>query len=224
MSIAPAAPHVVPQISSVVVSAFDENCYVVVDPTTGAAAIVDPGDEGERIVAAVRDTGARPEAVWLTHGHLDHIGALADVLEAWDVPVHMHPLDLPVFRFAPNAARMYGLPWSPQPEPTHELTDGQVLELGALRFTVMHTPGHAPGHVVIHGHGIALAGDLLFQGSVGRTDLPLADPRAMSRSLARIAELPGETVVHPGHGPSTTIERERRANPFLNGGARVLGG
>lgn len=224
MSIAPAAPDVAPQISSVVVSAFDENCYVVVDPTTGAAAIVDPGDEGERIIEAVRATGARLEGVWLTHGHLDHIGALADVLAAWNVPVHMHALDLPVFRLAPEAARRYGVPWSPQPEPTHELTDGQVLELGALRFTVMHTPGHAPGHVVLHGHGIALAGDLLFQGSVGRTDLEFADPRAMSRSLARIVELPNATLVYPGHGPSTTIDRERRLNPFLNGGARVLGG
>jgi hydroxyacylglutathione hydrolase len=224
MSTAAATPHLAPHVSTIVVGPFAENCYVVVDPTTRAAAIVDPGDEGERIIAAVREAGARVEAVWLTHAHLDHIGALADVTAEWDLPIHLHPLDLPVFRYAPNAAAMYGLPWSEQPEPTDALAEGQVLELGALRFTVMHAPGHAPGHVVIHGHGIALAGDCLFYGSVGRTDLPLSDPRALSRSLARIAELPAETIVYPGHGPSTTIDRERRLNPFLNGGARVLGG
>jgi hydroxyacylglutathione hydrolase len=213
-----------PLVSSVTVSLFEENCYIVADPTTKAAAIVDPGDEGDRIIRAVRATGANVEAVWLTHAHLDHIGALADVTRAWDVPVYLHPLDLPVFRYAPNAAELYGLPWTEQPLPSHEFAEAQLLTLGALRFTVMHAPGHAPGHVVIHGHGIALAGDCLFLGSVGRTDLPLSDPRALTRSLARIAALPPTTVVYPGHGPSTTIDRELRSNPFLNGGARVLGG
>jgi glyoxylase-like metal-dependent hydrolase (beta-lactamase superfamily II) len=119
---------------------------------------------------------------------------------------------------------MYWMPWEEQPRPDREYIEGTSLSLGAMRFTVMHTPGHAPGHVTIHGHGVAFVGDCLFLGSVGRTDLPLSEPRALTRSLARIAALPPETIVYPGHGPSTTIGHEAATNPFLNGGARVLGG
>jgi glyoxylase-like metal-dependent hydrolase (beta-lactamase superfamily II) len=212
-----------PRVSVRVVGAFQENCYLVVDPDTGAAALVDPGAEGDRIVAMVRESGARLEAVWLTHAHLDHIGAIADVTRVWDVPVHLHPLDIPVFDFAPRAALMYGLSLEPQPRPRHEFAEAQVLTLGALRFTVMHAPGHAPGHVVIHGHGVAFAGDCLFAGSIGRTDLPFSNPADLEASLERIAALPPETVVYPGHGTATTIARELRSNPFLNGAARVLG-
>ncbi len=217
-----------PRVESWVLGAFQENGYLVSDPSTGAAVLVDPGDDGERLVAAVRASlrahDLRLEGVWLTHAHLDHVGALADVKRAFDVPVHLHPLDRPTFDYAPRAAAMYGLPWTPQPAPDQDFTEGQELALGDLRFHVMHAPGHAPGHVVIHGHGIVLGGDVLFQGSVGRVDLPGADPRAFSRTLERVAALPPETVVYPGHGPPTAIGRELASNPFLNGGARVRGG
>jgi glyoxylase-like metal-dependent hydrolase (beta-lactamase superfamily II) len=217
-----------PHVEHWTVGALQENCYLVTDAATGAAALVDPGAEGGRLVRAVRAAeqarGVRLEAVWLTHAHLDHVGGLAEVVAEFGVPVYLHPLDRPVFDYAPRAAAMYGLPWSPQPAPDREFAEGQELALGTLRFAVMHAPGHAPGHVVIHGHGVALGGDVLFQGSVGRVDLPMADPRAFSRTLARVAGLPPETVVYPGHGPATTVARELVANPFLNGGARVLGG
>ena len=225
---APGASPGLPRVEHWVVGAFQENCYLVTDPATGASALVDPGAEGDRLVRAVRaaerDRGVRLEAVWLTHAHLDHVGGLAEVVAAFGVPVHLHPLDRPVFDYAPRAAAAYGLPWSPQPAPDRTFAEGDELALGDLRFTVMHAPGHAPGHVVVHGHGVALAGDTLFRGSVGRTDLPMCDPRAFSRSLARIAALPGGTVVYPGHGPATTVAHELATNPFLNGGARVLGG
>jgi hydroxyacylglutathione hydrolase len=107
--------------------------------------------------------------------------------------------------------------------PANALADGATLRLGQYELTVMHTPGHAPGHCVLHGHGVVLAGDLLFAGSIGRTDLPLASPADMQRSLERIAALSEETVVYPGHGPPTTIGAEREDNPFLNGMARVVG-
>ncbi|MGZ8376877.1 MAG: MBL fold metallo-hydrolase [Gemmatirosa sp.] len=219
-----AAATLAPLVHVQTVGAFQENCYLVVDPQTRAAAIVDPGAEGARLVDWIRAADVNVEAVWLTHAHLDHVGALADVTRAWDVPIHLHPLDRPVFDHAPRAAAMYGLYWEPQPAPTAEFGEAQTLTLGALTFTVMHAPGHAPGHVVLHGHGIALVGDCLFYGSVGRTDLPLSEPAALTRSLARIAALPPESVAYPGHGPATTIGRECAENPFLNGGARVLGG
>lgn len=218
----------VPRVASWVLGPLQENGYLVADPATGAAALVDPGADGDELVAAVRELAREHdlalEAVWLTHGHLDHVGALAEVKAAFDLPVYLHPLDRRVFDFVPRAAELYGIPWSPQPAPDRAYEEGDELALGDLRLRVMHAPGHSPGHVILLGHGIALGGDVLFQGSVGRVDLPLSDPRAFSQTLARVAALPPETVVYPGHGPPTTIGRELATNPFLNGGARVRGG
>src|SRR5688500_18131460 len=127
MSAAPANAATAPRVDALVVGAFQENCYLVVDPATRAAALVDPGAEGDRIVDMVRASGARLEAIWLTHAHLDHIGAIADVTRVWDVPVHLHAADLPVFQFAPRAAAMYGLVFEPQPLPQHRFEEGETL-------------------------------------------------------------------------------------------------
>ena len=206
------------------VGPFEENCYLVVDETSGRAVLIDPGDEADRIVDMVRASGAELEAVWLTHAHVDHIGAVAAIKRQFDVPVHLHPLDLPYYtQLSARAADMYGLEFEQPEGPDRELADEQVLECGALRFTVMHVPGHAPGLVAFTGHGVSFGGDLLFAGSIGRTDLPLGNPADMTASLARYtATLADETVVHPGHGPATTIGREKRTNPFLLGAARLV--
>ncbi len=205
------------------VSVFEENCYLVVDEATQHAVLIDPGDEGGRIIRMVRESGATLDAIWLTHAHIDHSGAINEVHGEYDVPVRLHPLDLPFYeQLSARAAQMYGLPWDQPTAATEPLADGDVVTCGTLDFTVMHVPGHAPGHVAFVGQGVALSGDLLFAGSIGRTDLPLSDPWAMDQSLARFATLPDGTVVHPGHGPTTTIEKELTTNPFLSAHARTL--
>jgi hydroxyacylglutathione hydrolase len=205
------------------VGPFQENCYLVVDESTNRAVLIDPGDEGPRLVQMVRDSGAVLDAIWLTHAHIDHIGGIAEVRRHYDVPVHLHPLDLPYYtKLSARAADVYGVPFE-QPEGPHvELAEGDVLSCGALRFTVMHVPGHAPGLVSFNGQGVALSGDLLFAGSIGRTDLPLSNPFDMDASLSRFGVLPAETVVYPGHGDITTLAEETRSNPFLAGRARTV--
>lgn len=213
--------RVAPLITHATVGAFQENTYLVVDPASRRAVLIDPGAEPDVIIGMVERSGATLEAIWLTHAHLDHVGAVAGVKRRWDVPVHLHPDDRPLYDRAERQAAAYGLPFE-QPAPAERaLAEGDVLQLGELRFAVHHTPGHAPGHVVFLGHGVMLGGDLLFAGSIGRTDLPLSDPVAMQASLQRVAEFPEQTIVYPGHGPHTTIGEERATNGFLTGLARI---
>jgi hydroxyacylglutathione hydrolase len=206
------------------VGPFDENTYIVVDEATNRAVLIDPGAEPEQLVAMVRESGATLDAIWLTHAHLDHIGAIAGVRRQWKVPVHLHPDDLPLYERATDQADVYGVAFEQPENPDVELSDGDVLHVGGLRFEVIHTPGHSPGHVVFRSEDMVFAGDLLFAGSIGRTDFPLSDPRRMSASLARICELDDATIIHPGHGPSTTIGKERATNPFLAGIDAVVRG
>lgn len=210
------------KILSRTVGAFQENTYLVIDDATNRAVLVDPGAEPERIIAMVREAGAELDAIWLTHGHLDHVGGVVGVRRLWKVPVHLHPADLPLYERAAAQAAMYGLPFEQPDTPDVLVADGDSLTVGTLEFDVLHTPGHAPGHVVFRHGETAFGGDLLFAGSIGRTDLPLSDPVRMEESLARICELEDATVVYPGHGPHTTIGEERATNSFLNGTARVL--
>lgn len=207
-----------------VVGAFEENSWLLVDEHAAVAVLVDPGADGDTLLAAVDRSGATLEAIWLTHAHVDHIGAIAAVRRRHAVPIFLHPDDRPVYDLGARIAEMYGLPFESPPPPDRALADGDELTAGTLRFRVMHAPGHAPGHVVIHGEGIAFTGDCLFAGTIGRTDLPLANGEQLAVSLDRIMTLDDATIVYPGHGASTTIGEERLGNPFLNGSARVRGG
>lgn len=211
------------KILSRTVGPFQANCYLVVDETSGSAVLIDPGADGAELVEMVRSSGAHLEEIWLTHGHIDHIGGVAEVRRHFPVPVRLQPLDRPFYdSLSARMADMYGLPFEQPEPPDGELAEGDELHCGSLRFTVMHVPGHSPGQVSFNGEGVALCGDLLFAGSIGRTDLPLSDPRAMNESLARMGTLPEDTLVYPGHGDATTIGEELKSNPFLSGRARVL--
>ena len=194
---------------------LQENAYLVIDRVSRDAAMVDPGEDGDRLIEAVEQANVRLRAIWLTHAHFDHVGAVRALRTRFDVPVFLHEKDVPMFEAGPFQAASWGLPFEGDEVPAERFTEGQGLRLGELSFTVMHTPGHSPGHVTLHGHGIALVGDCLFAGSIGRTDLPMADGPAMARSLERIMALPPETRVLPGHGPATTVGEERRSNPYI---------
>jgi glyoxylase-like metal-dependent hydrolase (beta-lactamase superfamily II) len=209
-------------VTQITVGAFQENCYLVADPDSNALAIVDPGSDADQIVAAIEKTGKTPEVMWITHAHVDHIGAIASLKAKWNIPVWLHPADEPLYRVGGRQAQLYGIPYEEPPAPDHAFAEGTKVKLGNLELDVMHTPGHSPGHVVIHGHGNALVGDCLFAGSIGRTDLPFSNPAQLEASLRRIIALPADTIVHPGHGDTTTIGEEKISNPFLNGTARIV--
>ncbi|MEP6778985.1 MAG: MBL fold metallo-hydrolase [Gemmatimonadaceae bacterium] len=202
-------------IRGITVGQLEENCWLIVDEVTKEAVLVDPGDDADRLLAAVDAEGATLKAIWLTHAHFDHVGGIAGILRKRPVPIWLHPLDRTIYDNAVTSALTFGLDVEQPPAPDHELAEGDVMKLGDNSFSVLHLPGHAPGHVGFLGDGVLLGGDCLFAGSVGRTDLPLANPAHFLRTLERLASLPETVRVLPGHGPATTIARELRSNPFL---------
>lgn len=211
------------RVQQLTVGPLEENCWLLADPDSGEAVLVDPGDEAERLLAAVDATGCVLRAIWLTHCHFDHVGGVAGVVRERPVPIHRHAADDVFYGAAADSAARWGIRIENPPPSTDELAEGGTVTLGAYTFDIWHVPGHAPGHVAFIGHGLCLSGDVLFAGSIGRTDLPLCDPSAMQRSLTRLATLDAETRVLPGHGVMTTIGRELASNPFLRGAARPIG-
>jgi glyoxylase-like metal-dependent hydrolase (beta-lactamase superfamily II) len=203
--------------------AFAENCFLVVDD--GECAIVDPGEEAGLILHKVRETGAKAVAIWLTHAHLDHVLGVPAVAAATGAPVWLHPADRPLYDGVPQQAAWFGFEApGPLPAPDHAFAHGQTVNVGGTSFEVRHAPGHSPGSVclVAPAAGIALSGDVLFAGSIGRTDLPGGDFETLIGSIEReLLSLPDDTILYSGHGPETTIGRERRANPFLTGASRL---
>lgn len=202
-------------IRSITVGLLEENCWLVMDPKSKDAVLVDPGDEGERLLAAVDAEGATLKGIWLTHAHFDHIGGVAHIVRERPVPIWLHPADRGLYDNAVASAARFGLEVEQPPPPQHELAEGDSVSVGGYTFSVMHLPGHAPGHVGFLANDVLLGGDCLFAGSVGRTDLPFCDPVVFQRTLQRISQLPESTRVLPGHGPATTVARERASNPYL---------
>jgi hydroxyacylglutathione hydrolase len=205
-----------PDVRSFTVGAVQENCHIVrADPQAKAAVIVDPGDEPQRLLEAAEALGVEIEAVLLTHCHFDHIGAVAPVARATGAPVYCPKIEVPaltdVMRFVPPG---FG-PFESY-EPEHTLAGGERLHLAGMDIEVLYTPGHSPGHLTYASGDALLSGDVLFQGSVGRVDLPGGDWDTLEASIEKLARsYPGETVVYPGHMGVTTLGRELATNPFL---------
>jgi hydroxyacylglutathione hydrolase len=201
---------------------FVENCYLVADPEAGAAVIIDPGEEPARFLAEAGRRNWTIQAIWLTHAHIDHILGVSAIHRATGAPIHLHPLDRPLYDALPTYGAWLGISPEAPPTPEVNLTGGQHLEVGQFRFQVRLTPGHSPGSVSFLGHGRIFGGDVLFNGSVGRTDLPGGDPSTLMATLqSEFLPLADSTVVHSGHGPDTTIGVERLTNPFLTGAYRL---
>ena len=199
--------------------AFVENCYLVVDESAGECAIVDPGEEAGLILHKVGETGARPVGIWITHAHIDHVQGVPRIHAETGAPIFLHPADRPLYDHVPEQAAAFGLaPVSRLPPPDRSWVPGESVRVGGLTFDVRHTPGHSPGSVSLAGEGVVFSGDALFQGSIGRTDLPGGHLETLLGSIEReLLVLPDSTIVYSGHGPRTTIGVERGANPFLRG-------
>ncbi len=193
---------------------FAENCYLLTAGTD--AVLIDPGEEWELFLAEIGRRHAKLAAIWLTHAHLDHILGVGEVWSATGVPIWLHPADRPLYDGLPEQALWLGLRVPPAPPSQHALSHGQVLSIGGHQFAVRHTPGHSAGSVSLVGNGVVFSGDALFQGSIGRSDLPGGDHATLIASIRReLLSLPDVTRVLSGHGPETTIGAERRTNPFL---------
>lgn len=208
---------------TVPVTPFMQNCRIVYCSNTREAAIVDPGGDIERIMSVVQSLKVTPTQIWITHAHLDHVGGVAALQRLLDIPViGSHRDDQVLIDGLPQAAAMFGLPVPETYVPTRWLEEGETLALGQLSFEVMYCPGHAPGHVVFINQEARcmLAGDVLFQHSIGRTDLPGGNAEQLLASIRRLWPLGDDMRVLSGHGEPTTLGHERLHNPFVGVNAR----
>ena len=194
------------------------NCYIAACTETMNAAVIDPSWDGRNIAALATERGYTITHILLTHAHFDHVGGLAELKEETNAPIYIHPEAVPMLARATEAAAHYRLTMPPPPTATHMLTEGDIIEIGQLKFEVLFTPGHAPGHVsfYVRDHDALFDGDVLFQRSIGRTDLPGGDhPLLIKMIREKLFVLPDETAVLCGHGSATTIGQEKQSNPFL---------
>lgn len=208
-------------VEMLTVSPFQENCYVIGDEKSMAGAIIDPGDEATRIALTVERVGLQISQIIVTHSHIDHVGAVAQLVDEYMCPVLMHAEAEAMLKTVPQQAMMMGMRFGKVPKVDRHIGDEEILEVGSLRLRSLYTPGHAPGHLafLVEDEDTVFSGDALFAGSVGRVDLPGGSMEVLIRSISeRLLTLPDETRVLSGHGPETTIGRERVTNPFLSGG------
>jgi len=200
------------------VGPFASNCYIVGSESTKEGLIIDPGDEAGEILKSVKDLGLDIKIIVLTHGHIDHIGALKEVKEATGAEVAIHTDDAQSLHGGGQSlGALFGLSYGAPPSPDRLLKGGDSIDIGDLHFMVLHTPGHTPGGICLLGHGMVFTGDTLFNYGIGRTDLGGSYSQLMNSIHTKLMVLPDDTTVYPGHGPETTIGAERQGNPFLRG-------
>jgi hydroxyacylglutathione hydrolase len=207
------------EIETFVLGPVETNTYLIADSQNSEAVVIDPAWDGQEIVEAAEKRGWHITAVWLTHAHFDHLAGSAGLANILRPPptVALHPADMPLWE-ARGGAALFGFHIAPGPRPSLSLAHGQILRLGDLEFEVRHAPGHTEGHVVFYcaSEKVVFCGDVIFWGSIGRTDLPGGSYQTLIRSIhEQILTLPDETRLFCGHGPDTDVGQERGANPFL---------
>ena len=202
-------------IKRLAVGQLETNANLVGDEQTKQGVVIDPGDEGDRIMAMVKESGLEIQSIICTHAHFDHIGAAGDIRNETGAKIMLHKDDLEGYGLAKEQASFWGFDLDELPQPDDFMAEGDDITVGPLSFKVMHTQGHSPGSVSLYGEGIVLTGDTIFQGSVGRTDFPGGSMEKLKISFRRLLDLPEDTKVFSGHGPETTIGREKKENLFV---------
>ena len=197
------------------VGPLEANCFLIGDEDSRKAMVIDPGDEPDRIMAGVKADNLSLEYIVCTHAHFDHVGAVPDIKDETGAKIIIHKDELEIYQGARDMAAFWGYDIAPLPEADILVEDGDEIRLGSLSFRVLHTPGHSPGGMCLFGAGVVVTGDTLFAGAVGRTDFHGGDINKLKESFQRLLSLPPETEVLAGHGPNSTIGRERSENFFL---------
>jgi hydroxyacylglutathione hydrolase len=201
-------------IKKFVVGSLESNCFIIADEKLKECLITDPGDEPDRILDFIHENNFKVKYIVCTHAHFDHVAAVSDIKKDTDALVVIHKDDIELYKSTKNQAAQWGFDIDPQPEPDMLVSEGDRIVVGELRFKVLHTPGHSPGGICLYGEGILITGDTLFSGSVGRTDLYGGNMADLRRSFKRLMSLPDSIRILPGHGPESTIGREKTANFF----------
>lgn len=203
-------------IKSITVSPFASNCYIVASEETHNGVIIDPGDEVDRIIGEIEDAGVKVSKIINTHGHIDHIAGAKEMQDKLGIPFFIHEADMDFLKLVNEQAQMYGMETRGVPEVEGYLNEGDSIEFDDIKLSVLHTPGHSPGGICFLGEKDVLVGDTLFDGSIGRTDLPGGNHEQLIESINKKLMTLDESInVFSGHGPQTTIGIEKSTNPFL---------
>jgi glyoxylase-like metal-dependent hydrolase (beta-lactamase superfamily II) len=204
-------------LTRLVVGPLQVNCFILADEKTKEAVIIDPGEDAQELLKIIKDKGLKVKYLVNTHGHFDHVGANKALKEATGAELLLHEGDAQLMASATMQSRAFGMNSAASPRADRYVKHGEVIHAGEISLKILHTPGHSPGGISLLEQGMVFAGDSLFAGSIGRTDLPGGDLMTLLRSIkTNLMTLPDDTKVFCGHGPATTIGDERRENPFLN--------